>query len=70
MAKIVEETFVTKMNSNYGMIIGQNTLSELGMVLDFKYQIVKWDENKIPMNPTTDTVEMDYHIEDPECINI
>ena len=69
-AKIIEEAFVTKMNSTYDMIIGQNTLSELGMVLNFKPQPVQWNDNKIPMKPKTATAETNYHIDDPECIHI
>ena len=52
------------------MIICQNMLSELGMVLYFKSQIVKWDENEKPMKPAKSTTEKDYHINDLECINI
>ena len=52
------------------MIIGQNTLSELGMVLNFKSQIVQWNDNKIPTKPTTATVETDFDIYDLEWINI
>ena len=67
-AKIIEEAFITKMSSTYDIIIGQNTLSELGMVLNFKSQTVQWNYNEIPMKPTTAIAETDYHIEDPECI--
>ena len=69
-AKIVEDAFVTNMNSNYDMIIGRNTLSELGMVLNFKSQTIEWNDHEIPMKPTTATAETDYHVDDPECINI
>ena len=69
-AKIVEEELVTKMSSTYGMIIGPNTLSELGMVLNFISQIIQWEDNKIAIKTTNATTETDYHIDNLEGINI
>ena len=40
------------------------------MVLNFNSQTVIWNDNEIPMKPTTANAETDYHIDDPECINI
>ena len=36
----------------YDMIIGRDLLLSLGMIIDFKYSVIRWGENNIPMNRT------------------
>ena len=36
----------------YDMIIGRDLLFFLGMIIDFKYSVIRWGENDIPMNRT------------------
>ena len=36
----------------YDMIIGRDSLFSLGMIIDFKYSVIRWGENDIPMNRT------------------
>ena len=36
----------------YDMIIGSDLLLSLGMIIDFKYSVVRWGENNFPMNRT------------------
>ena len=36
----------------YDMIIGRDLLLSLGMIIDFKYSVIRWGENNIPMNKT------------------
>ena len=36
----------------YDMIIGRDLLFSLGMIIDFKYSVIRWGENDIPMNRT------------------
>ena len=37
---------------SYDMIIGRDLLLSLGMIIDFKYSVIHWGENNIPMNRT------------------
>ena len=34
------------------MIIGRDLLLSVGMIIDFKYLVIHWGENNIPMNRT------------------
>ncbi len=34
----------------YGMIIARDFLFLLGIIIDFKYSVICWGENEIPMN--------------------
>ena len=36
----------------YDMIIWRDLLLSLGMIIDFKYSVIRWGENNIPMNRT------------------
>ena len=36
----------------YDMIIGRDLLLSLGMIIDFKYSVIRWGEDNIPMNRT------------------
>ena len=36
----------------YDMIIGMDLLQFLKVVIDFEYQVIKWDDVRIPMNRT------------------
>ena len=36
----------------YGMIIGRDLLFSLGMIIDFKYSITRWDKIDMLMNRT------------------
>ena len=36
----------------YDMIIGRDLLQALEVVIDFEYQVIKWDDVSIPMNRT------------------
>ena len=36
----------------YDMIIGRDLLLSLGMIIDFKYSVIRWEDNNIPMNRT------------------
>ena len=36
----------------YDMIIGRDLLLSLRMIIDFKYSVICWGENNIPMNRT------------------
>ena len=36
----------------YDMIIGRDLLQALKVVIDFEYQVIKWDDVSIPMNRT------------------
>ena len=41
----------------YDMIIGRDLLFSLEMIIDFKYSVIRWGENDIPMNRT----KLAYH---------
>ena len=45
----VDETSDSSDSLQYDMIIGLDLMSELGLILDCKSKIAKWDEMKIPM---------------------
>ena len=34
------------------MIVGSDLLQALKVVIDFEYQVIKWDDARIPMNRT------------------
>ena len=36
----------------YDMIIGRNLLQVLEVIIDFEYQVIRWDDVSIPMNRT------------------
>ena len=37
---------------SYGMIIGRDLRTALNVVIDFEYQVIRWDDVSIPMNKT------------------
>ena len=37
---------------DYDMIIGRDLLQALKVIIDFKYQVIRWDDVSIPMNRT------------------
>ena len=62
---VVEVTLhVTQMNGNYDMILGRDVLTQLGIVLDFEQQIVRWGDKIVKMRPTDCTSETTYAIDD------
>ena len=36
----------------YDMIIGRDLLQALKVIIDFEYQVIRWDDVSIPMNRT------------------
>ena len=36
----------------YDMIIGRDLLKSLGIIIDFKHGVLRWDDVTIPMNRT------------------
>ena len=36
----------------YDMIIGKDLLQALKVIIDFEYQVIRWDDVSIPMNRT------------------
>ena len=64
-AVITHKVHVTDMTkSTYDFIIGRDLLHELGINLDFKDKIVRWDDNQIDMKPPTCTQDTSYQIDD------
>ena len=35
----------------YGMIIGQDLIIKLGLIANFKRNVVQWDDDLVPMKP-------------------
>ena len=54
---------------NYDMIIGQDLLSKLGLILNFKENTVIWDEYEIPMKNVDATRKDSYYVEDSTAVN-
>ena len=42
---------------NYDVIVGRDLLEELGMILDFSKEIIKWEESHVPMVDTNTPTE-------------
>ena len=55
---------VTKQKSNYDLILGRDTMTELGITLNFANNTTHWQENNIPMKPINCDVKTHYAIRD------
>ena len=45
------DVYLTKKLDRYDMIIGRDLLSEIGILLDFKNHLVKFEHVEVPMIP-------------------
>ena len=65
--KVIEWEFhTTDTKFNYDMIIGRDLLSALGIIIDFKDDVMTWDEAIVPMKAVDATVEDSYFVNDTE----
>ena len=60
-AKIASTFHVTQMKGNYDVILGRDVLAELGILIDFRYQTVSWNDASIDMKPTDCTQDTSYY---------
>ena len=63
-ANINVKCHVTKQKSNYDLILGRDTMTELGITLNFANNTTHWQENNIPMKPINCDVKTHYAIRD------
>ena len=55
---------VTEQKSKCDLIIGQDLMTELGIIINFKKQCIKWDDTSIPIKSMDATFENSFHLED------
>ena len=59
---------VTTNKSNYDIIVGRDTLRELGIIIDFSNDTVTWNGSQINMKPPNCNTTEHYYISDPSNI--
>ena len=67
-ATIKIDCHVTTNKSNYDIIIGRDTLRELGIMLDFSNDTVTWNNSTISMKPPNCNLTEHYFINDPSNV--
>ena len=67
-ATIKIDCHVTTNKSNYDIIIGRDTLRELGITLDFSNDTVTWNNATISMKPPNCNLTEHYFINDPSNV--
>eukprot|EP00957_Ditylum_brightwellii_P156312 11897612-Ditylum_brightwellii.AAC.1 len=69
MAKINYKLHVVDSLGIYGMILGRDFLSSLGIILDHSTETITWDDTSIPMKATSAKVSNSFHIKDLKGVN-
>ena len=67
-AKIIKNLYVTENLGTYDMILGRNTLRELGIVINFNNNQIEWNGAQAPMKKSDCKLHTDFHIEDSELV--
>ena len=63
-ANVTVKCHVTKQKSNYDLIIGRDTMSELGITLNFADNTTHWQQNYVKMKPINCDIKTHYTIRD------
>lgn len=68
--KVVTTTLHATSNSlsGYNIIIGRELLCQLGIVLNFQTQEIKWGDGEIPMKPRDSAPETSFFIKEPTSL--
>eukprot|EP00957_Ditylum_brightwellii_P008882 672894-Ditylum_brightwellii.AAC.1 len=66
----IEHTFhVTSTLGRYDMIIGRYVMKTLGMIIDFKNELIIWGKYHASMKPTSGSANNLYSIDNPRGVN-
>ena len=68
LTKIKIDCHVTNNKSNYDIIVGRDTLSELGIALDFSNSSITWNGSRIDIKPPNCNTTEHYFINDPSNV--
>ena len=63
-AEISKKLHVTQMNGRYDIILGRDILKEIGLVINFHAETVRWNNSIIDMKPPDCIQETSYYLND------
>ena len=67
-ATIKIDCHITANKSKYDIIVGRDTLCELGIALDFSNSSIAWNSSRIDMKPPNYNTTEHYFINDPSNV--
>mgnify|MGYP006200624585 CR=1 FL=1 len=67
--RVIEFSYhVTTTKSRYQLIVGRDLLQELGISLDFKRQVMQWEDAEVPMKDVDCTLQTTFFIKESAAV--
>ena len=68
-AEIEHKCHAMSTPGRYDKIIGRDVMKTLGMIIDFKNELITWGKYHAKMKPTSGSVNDSHSIDDPRGVN-